>query len=123
MLFATLTMLLLATAALPFSEARINQQHIVNEIVFYIMCSALVVYAGAITDPYQTKVLGWLLIALFTLFVLYNIVMILYDMLSHLKLLCKRYKENLKGKISLKRLLSKLSHCLCCSFCKNRGRK
>lgn len=80
MLFATFTMLLLATTALPWIESRINQQHIINEVAFYIMCTGLIAFAGAITDPVHANTLGWLLIALFTALVFYNLYMIMHDM-------------------------------------------
>ena len=92
MLYMTLAMLIIAATGLPWTVSLINSQHIVNEMVFYIVCASLVTFSGATTDVHQLSTLGWLLVGLIMLFCLFNVLVIVYDNLINLKQLI-RYKK------------------------------
>ena len=87
-------MLLHALTVLPWQDSLINTQHIVNEIVLYLMCTGLVSFSGPITETIQAQVFGWLLVLTFIAMVSINITIILYDSLRYLQLLMKRYYKS-----------------------------
>ena len=90
----------------------IKTQHIANELVFYAICACLVSFCS-ITDLYQSILLGWLLIVLICYLIIYNLVVVAYDMLSYLKLLLIRYNRSLPSRLGNFVLRNKDNGCFC----------
>lgn len=78
--------LLFITLETPWQEKIINQQHFVNEVIFYLVCVALMCFAGILTSEGPQTALGWTLVALVACMIIYNIVVILYDMWQFVRL-------------------------------------
>ena len=112
MLYITITMLVVATTAIPWSQSLINTQHILNEVVFYTICACLVAFS-CITDLYQSLILGWLLIVLISYLIIYNLIIIAYYTLSFLKLLLIRYNRFLPRRLGNFVSRSKGNCCFC----------
>ena len=118
MLYMTLAMLLIAATALPWTNMLINGQHIVNECVFYTICASIVALTGAITEVKQSTLLGWMLVGLVSMLIIFNLVVVTYDMLSYIKLLLIRYNRALPPKLRHFVLENRSNCCFC--FCKRK---
>ena len=73
-------------------DSYINGQHFANELVFYLLCLSTMCFAGLITAPEQSKALGWMLIGLMIVLIMYNVYCIVYDLVKYVRLLYKRYR-------------------------------
>lgn len=77
-----------------WKEYLINLQHFVNEIFFYLICSALMCFGGLINDNIANRTIGWLIIGLTCMIVLFNIGVIVADMLDQVRLIYLRYRHH-----------------------------
>ena len=122
MLYMTIAMLMIATTALPWTKSSINTQHIVNEVVFYTICACLV-SSACIADYSHSIVIGWFLIILICLFIMYNVIAIVYDMLRYLKTLMVRYNRSLPRRLGNFVLSNRENCCFCLIKRKKRSSK
>ena len=77
----------------PWQNSLINLQHFVNEVFFYVLITGLIIFSGVVTDTHDLIKIGWLMIALCCLFIVFNLTVIILDMLRFYKLLLKRYRH------------------------------
>jgi hypothetical protein len=113
----TIAMLVYAIHERQWNNPLHNQQHIVNEVFTYYTCIAFLFFTS-IHTPFQRLVHGWVLLALFVLFVVYNLVMIIMQVKFIIKSFYKKYKGKKAKylchllKIELKNFLIKARICL-----------
>ena len=81
--FATMILLVLNFGLLAYAvverqweDALTNQQHIVNETVFYVCLVLLVLFCDVSVDRDSHQLLGWVLIGLIMALILYNLLVI-----------------------------------------------
>lgn len=99
LLITCLLMLIFVVQEAPWEYPLINQQHFVNEIVFYFVCVGLMSFSGVLTESGASRAHGWFLIALIVALIAYNVVVILYDLVAFARMLARRY---IKGHIATK---------------------
>ena len=86
----SLVMLLFVALERQWETSLLNCQHLTNETIFYMVCVSLMCFTGLLTDTNQSTTLGWLLIELIFAMVIYNTVIILYDLLVYARLVIIR---------------------------------
>ena len=77
----------------------VTVQHIVNELFFYVLCWMLLIFQGAFPriDETTYKVLGYLMIGLLAAFILFNLIVIIWDgIIMHCVWHCRRRAEIVK---------------------------
>ena len=105
----------------------INLQHFVNEIFFYLICCALMCFGGLISDNIANRTIGWLIIGLTCMVVLFNIGVIVADMLDQVRVIYLRYRHHsaLAWRKAMKEKKGESSYCQkvltswlrCCCLC------
>ena len=99
-----------------WQDGLINVQHFVNEVFLYLFCVSMMLFTGVLEQSRQSVALGWLLIGLCCIMIIYNLAVILVDTLSFLHLLYKRYYS--------RHVAKKCSNVkLCQHLCKRKGFK
>ena len=89
-MLSTMIMLSFAVTEHPWKDAVINTQHTFNEVVTYFVCVYLLLFNGFI--PAETRLtLGYSLIALITVFLVYNGVIMTRKIYRLMKLLMIKY--------------------------------
>ena len=99
MLLTCLAMLVFVVQEAPWEDRFINWQHFFNEVGFYFVCVGLMSFSGLFTQSGQLMAHGWFLIGLIITLIIYNIIVILYDLGIFIRLLILRY---LRGFIAAK---------------------
>ena len=79
-------------AEMQWKETILNIQHIVNEIAFYAVCLALVLYSGMVEYPIVKASIGWTLIGLVSLTLCFNVTVMAVHSFKFAKLLLKKAK-------------------------------
>ena len=82
-----------------WEDLMINHQHLSNEILFYLLCCTLICFCGLIQDANKNWQVGNLVIMAMVALVLYNVVVIMYDLVRFVTLLTKRYYVRAPRKI------------------------
>ena len=95
MVLTTLTMCTLLAHEFQWEDSLLNMQHAVNEAVFMILCISLVCFSGVLSQQRQNIAFGWILIGLCCILILFNLGVILSDMLTHSRLIYMRYKHRI----------------------------
>ena len=90
-----------------WEDSLISQQHLMNEVGFYMICTTLLLFCGMIHETHQRYVIGYLAITLICAIIFYNLTVIFYDLLCFVRLLIYRFRVQL-GKVrnGLRRSLS-----------------
>lgn len=88
-MLGTLGMLIYALSEFQWRDSSVNQQHIVDEIFTYILSVFLLLFTNVVDANVRIN-LGYALIGLFIVYVVYNIVMMLRFLVWRIKLLLKR---------------------------------
>ena len=73
-----------------------NQQHIVNEVVLYICLVLVFILCDTVVSEYQQKIVGWLLISLIIVTVIYNVCIVAIYVAHHFKILLQRKLYRIK---------------------------
>ena len=92
----------LATLSLIWTEAQwedkiINVQHTVNECALYLILLQVAIFCGLTPAALTAGILGWTIIATVFLTVVFNICVIVYMSICHLRLLCLRLWRRTRG--------------------------
>lgn len=103
----SLAMLLFVASEHQWETTMLNCQHLINETIFYIVCVSLLCFTGLLTDTAQSTNLGWLLIGIIIAMVIYNTVVILYDLLVYARLVIIRCLNKNKKRSEVKKKSSK----------------
>lgn len=90
MMLTCLAMLALVFNSAQWEDSIINQQHVVNEIAFYLVLLHVIVFVGLSPAPAAATVLGWTLISTLLATIIYNIIVMIYCALMYLKLASRR---------------------------------
>ena len=99
-----LTLTSLATAVFiaieaPWELPMFNTWSILNEAMVYIVCVSLMCFSGVLTDATQSVSLGWLLIGLIFVMLIYNSTIIIFDALIYARLCILRYRKKFPAKL------------------------
>ena len=89
----SLLMLMFVSIEAYWESRMLNVQEIVNESVFYTLCLGLICFTDVLNETKELIALGWLIIGLVLLLMLFNVVIICYDLSIYLRLLCRRCKN------------------------------
>ena len=88
-MMSCLAMLAFALTEKQWNEPIINYQHIFNECTIYIICLLLLCFSNFVTPPVRWFI-GWILIGICFIYVIYNTIVIIYYALCLLWLYIKR---------------------------------
>ena len=77
-----------------WEDSIISWQHLINEIALYLVLIAVVASSLPLSSGMVSPV-GWYMIVLFLLTLIFNMVIIAYLAISHLRLLIKRHRHRL----------------------------
>ena len=91
MMLTCLVMLSFVFTEAQWEDSIINQQHVINEIAFYLVLLHVVSFVGLTPAPATTAILGWSLIATLLATIAYNIGMLIYLSLRYFKMTFKRW--------------------------------
>ena len=81
----------------------INAQHLVNESFFYLFCISMILFNGVTTVTAQVQTLSWLMIICTISMIIFNVLVILFDLVSYILLLFRRHRLSLvRGMAKLK---------------------
>ena len=102
------SLILLAFVAMeaPWERQMLNTWHLLNEAVFFIVCSGLMCFSGMLNMATQSVSLGWILVGLIFVMIIYNSIIIIFDVLIYLRLCILRHRKKFPAKL-IKLLLSK----------------
>lgn len=96
LLLATcLVMMVFVVHEAQWESQLINSQHLVNECFFYLLCVSLVLFSGLVHESVQVQSLGWFMILCTCSMIIFNIIVILFDSIAFIRLLCQRHKLGL----------------------------
>ena len=70
----------------------INGQHLVNECFFYLFCISLILFNGVTTETAQVQTLSWIMILCTISMIIYNVIVILFNSVSYIRLLFRRHR-------------------------------
>ena len=90
MMLTCLAMLALVFNSAQWEDSIINQQHVVNEIAFYLVLLQVVIFVGLSPAPFAATALGWTLIGTLLVTIIYNIIVLIYCSLQYIKLASSR---------------------------------
>ena len=90
MMLTCLAMLALVFTTSQWEDLIINQQHVINEVAFYVVLLHMTVFVGLTPSSAATIFLGWTLIASLLAIIIYNIIILIYCALQYLRLASKR---------------------------------
>ena len=76
----------------------LNVQDMVNESIFYILCLSLICFSDLLVDYKQLLLLGWLLIGIVFVLIMFNTTIIVYNLFTAVKLYYLRYKNRVAMK-------------------------
>ena len=99
-MLASLAMLIYVTSEMQWETKLINQLHILNESVFYLLCVSLICFSGLLLEPNQAVALGWYLIAIITMMIIWNSIIILYEALAFTRQLLLRHRSKFSTKMA-----------------------
>lgn len=99
LLGGTLGMLVFAMTELPWKQPIINQQYIFNEVMTYIICVILLISNGYIPAEMRFS-LGYLIIGVISVFLVYNGIFMLRKVTRLLRLLFRKWRYH-KKRLSL----------------------
>ena len=102
LLLTCLFMLCFVAAEAQWEDNLINVQHFVNEVVLYVIFASLMCFSGVLTKTKESAALGWLIIGLIFSFVIFNIVVIFFDLCMFIRLLIKRYRHKMPRRLQAK---------------------
>ena len=109
-------MCIMIVMEMQWQDGLINVQHFVNEVFLYLFCVSMMLFTGVLEQSRQSVALGWLLIGLCCIMIIYNLGVILVDTLSFLHLLYRRYYARYMAKKCSKVIL-------CQHLCTKKGYK
>ena len=91
-----------------WEQRMINLQEFVNECVFYTMCIGLICFTDVLVDTSQSRLLGWLMIGLALNLMLFNSVIIVYELWHCFRRTCLRCRNRRTGKRKIREAQSKV---------------
>ena len=92
MLVTCLVMMAFVLHEAQWESQLINGQHLVNECFFYLFCISLILFNGVTTETAQVHTLSWLMILCTISMIIYNVIVILFDSVSYIRLLFRRHR-------------------------------
>ena len=91
LLGGTICMIAYAVTEMPWRDSIINHQHIFNEFMTYFICIFLLLFNGFV-DARTRYNLGYLLIAVVTIFLFYNGILMMRKVTKLIKLLLRKWR-------------------------------
>ena len=91
LMLTCLVMLSFVFTEAQWEDSIINQQHVINEIAFYLILLHVVSFVGLDPTPATTIILGWSLISTLLLNIAYNIGVLIYLSLRYFKMTFKHW--------------------------------
>ena len=98
MMLGCVAMLALVHSEQPWDETIINYQHIVNEVVFYLILLIVLVFCGLNPTSVSGSFLGWSLIAILFMTLTFNIIIICYLTIRRMKLIVLRWNNRYRAR-------------------------
>ena len=100
MLFGTLIMPVYALVEFQWKSRLINSQHIFNEIITYLVCLYMLLFTNLV-DFNKRVALGYSLLAFFTMFLVFNVVIMITTLFRTIKLnilrcITKEHKKKIR---------------------------
>ena len=83
----------------PWKLPMFNTWSILNEAMVYIVCVSLMCFSGVLTDAIQSVTLGWLLIGLILVMIIYNSTIIIFDALIYARLCILRHRKKFPARL------------------------
>ena len=91
LLFTSLAQLAFTASFMQWQKSLMNVLDFGNEAFFYALCTMLVCFTGSITESEQSLSLGWMAIAMFAVYIAFNLAIINYELVVFVRLLWTRY--------------------------------
>ena len=91
LLGGTMLMLAFAVTEVPWNDSIINVQHIFNELVTYLTCIFLLLFNGFV-DAQMRHGLGYILIGIISIFLVYNGIIMLRKVSKLCQLLLRKWR-------------------------------
>ena len=92
LILTSLATLIFVAVEAPWENPFFNWWHLLNETIFYMVCVGLLCFSGLLTRATESVTLGWLLIGVIIVMVIFNTLIILFDLLVYTRLLILRYR-------------------------------